>query len=447
MRQAKTLLAAFLVVLMLISAFTACSAVRSETALADAASDGPSENEGVIINFLCVNENYTQAMRDCIARWEEKTGNKVNVQLYPASAYITVLSTQMMAGGTVDLFRSDGVKNAERKWSLEYFYDLSNEPWVSRLADGVQDMIASSDGTIRGIPYMTNAYFGMMYNKRIFEQAGITQLPATWDEFLDACEKIKTNTEAIPVNISAANGSEFCATHLMHGLINNVYTTRSVAGAKKLFEDLNTNKVHYADVPEYKAALEQIVELRDKGYITEDFITSTYEMAVERFGTGAVAMYPCADYILEPLLCAYSEIEDDIGFFPTPYQDTKGTLAICTGVGLHVASNAPHLEEALDFMDYYASQENQILFNEATPGLNLFSDVPVSNNVITQYYSDYADVSFTALDETGVVTWPEIETRRIIQDLLLGEVTPEGMLEKIDQAAAVIGKKLGIEGW
>ena len=46
---------------------------------------------GTTINFLCVNENYTQAMKDCIARWEAKTGNKVAVQLYPAAEYITIL--------------------------------------------------------------------------------------------------------------------------------------------------------------------------------------------------------------------------------------------------------------------------------------------------------------------------------------------------------------------
>lgn len=460
MKKANKLFALVLAVLMLMSVFAGCAAKQTESAApasetkteakpaAEAKTEEkPAASGGVTINFLCVNENYTQAIQDTISRWEEKTGNKVDVQLYPAEEFITVLSTQMMAGGSVDLFRSDGTKFAESEWPIDYFYDLSNEEWVGRLNSSLKDLITFSDGTVRGLPYMSTSYFGMMYRKSIFEAAGITELPATWDEFLEACEKIKTNTDAIPVNISTANGSEFCTTHLMHGLFNNVYLTRGVDGAKQLFKELDSNQTHYVDVPEYETALEQIVELRDKGYITEDFISNTYEMAVERFGTGAVAMHPCADFILESLLAGYPDVESDIGFFPVPYQDTKGSLSVCTGVGLHVANNAPHLAEALDFMSYYASQENQIIFNEATPGLNLFSDVPASDNVISKYYPDYADVSFTEIDEAGVMTWPEMDARSIIQELMLGEKTPHEMLEKMDEAAAITGKSLGIAGW
>ena len=33
--------------------------------------------------------------------------------------------------------------------------------------------------------------FVFMYNKDIFEKAGITSVPTTWDEFLEAGQKIK----------------------------------------------------------------------------------------------------------------------------------------------------------------------------------------------------------------------------------------------------------------
>ena len=31
----------------------------------------------------------------------------------------------------------------------------------------------------------------LFYNKAIFAEAGIDKMPATWDEFLDCCQKIK----------------------------------------------------------------------------------------------------------------------------------------------------------------------------------------------------------------------------------------------------------------
>ncbi|MGP1418721.1 MAG: ABC transporter substrate-binding protein [Sphaerochaetaceae bacterium] len=402
---------------------------------------------GTTINFLCVNENYTQAMKDCIARWEAKTGNKVAVQLYPAAEYITILSTQMMSGNAVDLFRSDGTKYAEVEWPIEYFLDLSNEEWVGRLNKSVKSYIEFSDGTVRGLPYMSSSYLGFLYRKSIFSEAGITELPKNWSEFLDCCEKIKSKTDAIPVNVSSANGSEFCTTHIMHALFNNLYLTRGVEGARQIFRDLDSNKIKYADIPEYENSLKQLVELRDKGYVTPDFISSTYEMAVERLGTGKVAMHCTGDFILEPLLAAYPAIEDDLGWFPVPYQDTIGSVPICTGVGVHVAYNAPHMTEALDFMAYFASKENQELFNAATPALNLFADVTPSDNVMSVNYPAYEAVTFTEIDEAGVMTWPEMDARSIIQELMLGDITPKQMLQKMDTAAAITGKSLGMPGW
>ena len=469
MRKSYKLTALLLAVLMLMALFMGCSqksaatttTAAAETAAAsgdttaaasadttatsgDTATAGPN---GVTINFLCVNENYTQAMQDCISRWEKKTGNKVDVQLYPAEEFITVLSTQMMSGGTVDIFRSDGTKYAETAWPIDYFADLSDRPWVSRLNKNIVPLISFSDGTIRGVPYMNTEYLGFLYRKSIFEKAGITDLPKNWTEFLDDCEKIKTKTDAIPVNISCANGSEFCTTHLMHALFSNVYNVRGVDATKQLFKDIDANKVKFADIPEYKTSLDQICELRDKGYIPSDFISSTYDMAIERLGTGKVAMHPCGDFILEPLLSKYPDIENDLGWFPVPYQDTIGSVPVCTGSGLHVAANAPHMDAALDFVDYYASAENQDIYNQDTPGLNLFSDVPASNNVITANYPTYQDICFTEIDEAGVKVWPEMDARSDIQEMMLGEIDSKGMLDKMDQSAAITGKSLGLEGW
>lgn len=61
------------------------------------------------------------------------------------------------------------------------------------------------DGKVYGIPSTGNAQ-GIVYNKAVFEQAGITELPTTPDEFLDALQKIKDNTDAIPMYTNYAAG-------------------------------------------------------------------------------------------------------------------------------------------------------------------------------------------------------------------------------------------------
>ena len=46
------------------------------------------------------------------------------------------------------------------------------------------------NGSVYGIPSTGNAQ-GIIYNKKVFEAAGITTLPKTPDEFLDDLQKIK----------------------------------------------------------------------------------------------------------------------------------------------------------------------------------------------------------------------------------------------------------------
>ena len=40
-----------------------------------------------------------------------------------------------------------------------------------------------------------------------------------------------------------------------------------------------------------------------------------------------------------------------------------------------------------------------------------------------------------------------MDARSFIQELMLDEITPAGMLEKMDQSAAITARNLGLDGW
>ncbi len=63
----------------------------------------------------------------------------------------------------------------------------------------------SYEGNTYGIPSVGNAQ-GIVYNKKVFEEAGIKEKPKTPDEFLDALQKIKDKTDAIPMYTNFAAG-------------------------------------------------------------------------------------------------------------------------------------------------------------------------------------------------------------------------------------------------
>ena len=57
-------------------------------------------------------------------------------------------------------------------------------------SDGAEPQLLCGQQISYEIPYQMKAN-GYMYNKALFEQAGITEVPSTWQEFLETCQKLK----------------------------------------------------------------------------------------------------------------------------------------------------------------------------------------------------------------------------------------------------------------
>lgn len=84
-----------------------------------------------------------------------------------------------------------------------YFTPLGDFETLDETYNFVQDK--SFDGTVYGIANGGTAS-GVVYNKRIWKEAGIEELPKTPDEFLEDLQKIKDNTDAIPLYTNFAAG-------------------------------------------------------------------------------------------------------------------------------------------------------------------------------------------------------------------------------------------------
>jgi len=76
------------------------------------------------------------------------------------------------------------------------------------------------DGKCYGIPYMANAQ-GVLYNKKVFSDAGIDKLPTTPTEFLADLKLIKDNTDAIPLYTNYAAGWTMGAWDAYIGVVSN----------------------------------------------------------------------------------------------------------------------------------------------------------------------------------------------------------------------------------
>ena len=446
----KTKLAIVICVILIVTLLAACNSQTGGGS--DQTSSGSSASEttdgGLTLVFLCTTENYSSSVQEFMEDYEMATGNKVEVQFFPETEYDQVIRARQMSNQNFDLYRTGSISFSEFQWPTDWPYRLNDRPWIDRLAPAAVSAMSWGDGSITGIPINNNGAEGMMYNKKIFAEAGIDKLPETWTEFLDACEKIK-QIGVIPVNIQLASGHEYGTTFFLYNLFVNVYLTRGVGGANELFAAIDANEITFGEVPEYLVAINQLLELRDKGYINEDFITTTFEMSQENFAFGKVAMHPCGDFVLDPL-SEYPELDlnNDIGFFPLPYQDTPGAFSLYSGVGLTINSKSENLDAAIELMDMFASKEAQDKYMAKNPGNAAFSDAVSESTAFTRGVDEFAEkgLAFRDVCESHQL-FPDTEFRGYLQELMLGSITAEQLLDKLQSAAEMIAKSKGLPGW
>ncbi len=115
---------------------------------------------------------------------------KITVRAVPFGDLLTTLRT---SGGGADGATIAGIYDA---WLPDLAKDQLVAPVPETIAADTKANwpagvvgAASIGGTLYGIPNEIDVY-ALNYNKRLFEEAGITEAPKTWDEFLAAAEKL-----------------------------------------------------------------------------------------------------------------------------------------------------------------------------------------------------------------------------------------------------------------
>ena len=73
--------------------------------------------------------------------------------------------------------------------------DLSGEAWQANVLDSFKVTVTAPDGTVRGAPAGTAMGGGVLYNKPIYAELGLS-IPKSWAEFMANNEKIKAAGKA-----------------------------------------------------------------------------------------------------------------------------------------------------------------------------------------------------------------------------------------------------------
>ncbi len=186
------------------------------------------------------------------------------------------------------------------------------------------------DGNVYGIPHLGSVAGGICYNKRIWSEAGITELPKTPEDFIKCLEMIRDNTEAIPYYTNYADASwTLCQ---WPSLVN------SASGSSTYENDiLVSERDLFVDGDAYYEVYELMYNIfKDPTLIEEDPMTTDWEGCKAAINEGKIATMVMGSWAVSQFQAAGPN-PDDIGYMPAPFnvngkQYAESAPDYCMGV-------------------------------------------------------------------------------------------------------------------
>ncbi|WP_124065947.1 ABC transporter substrate-binding protein [Clostridium sp. E02] len=191
-----------------------------------------------------------------------------------------------------------------------YFLCLGDKPELEKKYIMLNNF--SFKNKVYGMPSDGNAQ-GIVYNKKVFEEAGITELPKTPDEFLDALLKIKENTDAIPLYTNFAAGWTMTAW--------DSYITGSATGNPDYVNEILVHQKNpfakQKDMTGPYAVYYTLYEAVKRGLIEDDPTTTDWEGSKGIMNNGKIGTMVLGSWAVTQMQAA-GDHPDDIGYMAFP---------------------------------------------------------------------------------------------------------------------------------
>ena len=276
-----------------------------------------------------------------------------------------------------------GIPTVDKDELSKYFVPLGS----LEVLDGLYNFMSqwAFEGVCYGLPSTGNANV-LLYNKRIFAEAGVTELPKTPEEFIAALKAVKENTDAIPLYTNYAAGWTMGAWDAYIGVAatgDPAYMQQILPHAKDPFakqEDEQTGPYAVYKIL-YDAAAEGLIE--------EDYTTTDWEGCKPMLNNGQIASMVLGSWAFTQMRDAEGgEHPEDVGYMAFPVSIDGKQYAPAGGdynFGINVQAS---YEEKLASMYYlkWLTHESGFAYSEG--------GVPIDKN--GQYPDLYA--AFDGID-------------------------------------------------
>ena len=369
--MAMKLICMLLCVVMLGAMLAGCASGKQETAqtqpaAADPAAtstpaaetDAPATEESPLtgtISIMSTKDSWYPGFDDVCEQIEKNYGIAVDLTLVDDSSMGEILGVKFSTGDAPDIFLQNAPQVVEQYDAPNNCVVLDNEPWVSRCTDA-DYLRYKGDGHIYAMPvYQPSSFFGgVYYNKEVMADCGITDPnPQTYQEFLDICQAVKDHGYT-PIWMTDQDS-----------WTTQVWTTVGwgvALDAKKdtIYDDLNTNKVDFQDVPEMVDVLQKLQDLYTAGYCNADHLSSPYASGQVAIGEKKAAMVIQGEWFVSACQAAYPDVQ--LGSFAIPFIDgADNKIAIGAFVLGGYVCKGENEDLAKQFLNYWSQPEQMAL--------------------------------------------------------------------------------------
>ncbi len=294
----------------------------------------------------------------------------INVFVESATDYDFDIGNRLVSGNWGEVCSiPGGVQNSEL---VNYF-----EPYFTIEESGDKYHAIDSkvyDNIVYGLPSGIDVQ-GIVYNKKVWSDAGITELPKTPEQFLTDLQLIKDKTDAIPLYTNYSAGWplvnwDFQAVGSGVGVDN--YMNDVMPKTKRPF-------VEQADGTGPYAVYKLLYDCVSSGLVEEDPHSSSWELCKGRINNGEIGCMVLGSWAISQMQTA-GEHGDDISYMPFPIsiQGKQYALAssnYCYGIGKGL-SDEKRLASMI-FVKYLVEESKYDFNNSSIPVLktNEYPDI------------------------------------------------------------------------
>ena len=373
------------------------------TAAVSAGAVTASAEEGVSLNVTTTfagTESNVELYQETIQNWEKETGNKVEDSSSTADeTFKARVISDFETGAEPDV--------------MFYFNGNDSNPFVEagkvvpiseireeypEYADNMKDdMIPASpaDGVQYAVPFY-GYWEGLYCNKTVLEAAGV-EVPGqetTWDQFLESCQKIK-DAGYTPIAVSLAKEPHYW---FEFSIFNHDSAKTHLTVPEAVDDEAGEA---------WQAGLEDLKELYEKGFLSENTNTATADEVFQSFLEGKSAFYVDGSWKMGGI----KEGTDNIDNFTVTYVpgngDRKSTDMVAgLSSGWYISRKCWEDEKkrdaAVDLIETFISDESVSKFAGTAPTA-LKNGVTIDESSLTSLEKDALAMLKGATAVTGAV--------------------------------------------